>query len=375
MAEWARVTNTTIARYMKGVQQDLVAKQKLLALLDAAGRITRGVSGDGVRWDIEYREAPLTVNNGEQAIAPQRQDRYKQNFLDLAGYVVSDVMTKREKLKNGSGPSQIVDYFKKMVTRSTANLKRQFGEELYVDYSAAGNANRLAGFESWFGTNGTQTITSGVTRAANGADVVGTPSDTYGLLSTALANYGGSWTSQSGIDSSWPAGRGTLSFDFHSPAVVCYNSTAWSGAANDWASNCLKATRYGVTHMQRYDSGMTAVKKVFLDRGLYRSFLDKQDSKEHAWVENKYSLRAFGFESTFMQDGVEVTWEWGVPGAVGYGFNIENMELLSWQDDLFDTRGPTFESLNNAWHVIVDFLGQLRIDTPKNFMKLITIAA
>lgn len=373
--EWARILATTIAKYMKGVQVELVARQKLLALLESRGRITYGVSGDGVAWDVEYREIPLAVNNLEQAITPQRQDAYKQPFLDIAGYNVADVMTKRERLKNGSGPSQIVDYFKKMVTRSTRNLRRQFGEEFYVDSSASGNANRLSGFETFMATSGTVNISTGATRSANAADVVGYPSDTYAGLSTILGNYGGTWTSQAGIDSTWPAGRGTLNYDFFSPVIVCYNSTAWAGAANDWASNCLKATRYGVTHMQRYDDGATAVKKVFLDRGLYRSFLDKQDSKEHMYVESKYSLRAMGFESTFLQDGVEISWEWGIPGAVGYGFNVDNIELMSWQDDLFDVRGPTFEPLLNAWHVIVDFGGQVRFETPKFFMKLMTIAA
>ena len=375
MAEWARITNTTIAKYIKGVEVELRAKQILMALMDKKGRITRGVSGDGVKWQVEYREIPLTVNNGEQAITPQRQDAYKQCFLDIGGYLVADVMTKREKVKNGKGPSQIVDYFKTMVTRSTRNLRRQFGEELYVDTTASGNNGRISGLETMFGTTGTVNITSGATRSANAADVAGYPTNTYANVVCTLGNYGGSWTSQSNQATTWPAGHGTLSYDFFSPTIVCYNSTAWSGASNDWASNCLKATRYGITHMQRYDDDQTAVKKLILDRDLYRQFLDKQDSKEHAWITSNYDLRAMGFQETFKQDGVEVAWEYGVPGAVGYGVNIDNMELLSWQDDLFDVRGPIFNELNNAYHVVIDFLGQVKFTTPNKFMKLITIAA
>jgi len=375
MSEWARLTNTTIAKYIKGVQAELYANQILMALLDKMGRITYGVTGDGVRWDVEYREIPLQTNNGEQAITPQRQDAYKQCFLDIQGYTVADVMTKREQLKNAKGPSQIVDYFKNMVTRSSRNIKRQFGEELYVDSTASGNGARISGIETMMATNGTITISSGAQRSANAADVVGSPHQTYANITTDLGTYGGSWTSQSALATTWPAGHGTLSYDFFAPTIVCYNSTAWSGAANDWASNCLKATRYAITHMQRYDNSQKAVKKIILDRDLYRQFLDKQDSKEHAWINSNYSLRAMGFEEVIQQDGCEITWEYGVPGAVGYGFNLDNMELLSWQDDLFDVRGPKFDDLNNAWHLIVDFVGQVKFLTPRKFMKLITIAA
>lgn len=373
MAEWARLTNTTIAHYIKDVQAELTAKQILLALLKKAGRITYGMAGDGIKWDVEYREIPLTVNNGEQAVTPQRQDYVKQPFLDIAGYLVADVMTKREKVKNGKGPSQIVDYFKRMVTRSTKNLRRQFGEEFYIDSGASGNTGRLSGIETMMNTNGTVTIGSGAQEAANAADVAGFPHGTYANITTDPGNYGGSWTSQSGVATTWPAGHGTLSYDFFSPTIVCYSSTGFSGTTHDWDGQCLIATRYGITHMERYDNDQTAVKKIILDRDLYRRFLDKHDSKEHAYVQSNYSLRAMGFEQTFMQDGVEITWEYGVPGAVGYGFNIENMELMSWQDDLFDVRGPIFNELNNAYHVIVDFLGNVKFETPRKFLKLISI--
>lgn len=375
MAEWARLTATTIADYVKGVEDELSTKQILMAAMKKAGNISYNHGGDTHNWAVEYREIPLTVNNGEQTITPQRQDYIKRVSVPWIGYNVADSMTKREKLVNQKGPWQLVDYFKEMTQRAMRNFTRQFQEEFYIDSSATGNSGRLGGFETMFATNGTLTITSGAQRAANAADVVGYPNDTYAGLSTAIGTFG-SWATQSTISTAWPAGKGTLSFDYFSPVVVCYNSTAWAGAANDWASNCLKASRYTITHMQRYDKGdQKSIKLLLLDRDLYRQFLDKQDSKEHMWVNTEYSLRALGFKDTFMQDGAEVCWEWGVPGGVGYGLNVDNMELMAMQDTLFVSRGPTFESLNNAYHVIVDFLGQIKFITPSRFAKLITIAA
>jgi len=383
MAEWARLASTTIADYMKGVEDKLGTRNKLYGLIKAAGNVKYNCTGDGFKWEVEYREIPLTINNGEQQITPQRQDYVKQPGLDYIGYVVSDTMTKREKLKNAAGPSQLVDYFKEMAKRLERNALRRFTEEFYVDSSATGNAGRLSGIETMMATNGTVDITQTGTqvpasRSANAADVVGYPSDTYAGLSTILANYGGTWRfpSSASISGTWPAGVGDLSVDFYSPTIVCYNSTAWAGATNTWADNCLKATRYMITHMQRYDQAdEVALGKVFLDRDLYRQFLDKQDSKEHAYVQSNYSLRAMGFEDVFQQDGTEITWEWGIPAGVGYGFSVKNMELRSMQDRLWETSDVEFARLNNSYYVVGDFYGQQKYHSPRKFAKLITIAS
>lgn len=383
MSEWARLASTTIADYMKGVEEKLGTHNKLYALLKKAGQIKYNCTGDGFKWQVEYREVPLIINNGEQAITPKREDYVKQCSLDYIGYLVDDSMSKREKLKNASGPSQLVNYIEEMAKRLERNAIRRFTEEFYVDSGASGNTGRMSGIETIMATNGTCTITQSTTgsvasRSANAADVAGYPSVTYAGISTILNNYGGSWTfpSTGTISSCWPAGVGDLTTDFFSPVVVCYNSTAWAGSTNTWADNCLKATRYLITHMQRYNFGPDdSVTKVMLDRDLYRQFLDKQDSKEHAYVESNYSLRAMGFEDVFQQDGCEITWEWGVPSGVGYGFNIKNMELRSMQDRLWEISDIEFARLNNMYYVVGDFHGQMKFGSPNRFAKLITIAA
>lgn len=383
MSEWARLSATTIADYMKGVEDKLGTRNKLYGLLKKAGNIKMNCTGDGFKWQVEYRENGLTVNNGEQQITPARQDYVKQASLDYIGYVVSDMMTKREKLKNASGASQLVDYYEEMGKRLERNALRRFTEEFYTDSTATGNAGKLSGIETMMKTNGTvdttQTTTGNVaSRAANGADVVGYPSQTYAGLSTQLNNYGGSWTfpSTAVIAGIWPAGKGDLTTDFFSPTIVCYNSTSFSGATNTWADNCVTSTRYLITHMQRYNQGDdSAVSKVFLDRDLYRQYLNKQESKEHAYVQSNYSLRSLGFEEVFQQDGTEVTWEWGIPAGVGYGFNVENMQIRSMQDRLWDVSPVEFQRLNNAYTVVADFHGQMKFQSPRKFAKLITIAS
>lgn len=378
MAEWARLANSTISNYMRGVETKLGTKNRFWAMLQKTGNIKYGEAGTDINWAVEYREVPLATNNMEQAVIPQRNDYVQRASIAPVGYAPSDMMTDREKLINGKGRSQLIDYFEEMAKRIERNATRQLREEVYVDSSASGNSQRLSGMETMMAATQTLDLTSATVagRTANQADVVMYPNDTYAGLSTILGNYAGSWSSitttsvSTAVKTAWPANKGTLSFDFFSPVGVLYDSSTWGGTANTWEQCCLFATRYMVVHMQRYNDDVTAVNKVFLDRDLYRSFLDKQDSKEHMYVESEYSLRAMGFEDTFMQDGVEISWEWGIPAAVGYGLNFAHVNYHSYFDTLWDIEGPTRQMLNKAYVVVANTFGNLRFDTPKYFAKL-----
>lgn len=371
--EWARLVSTTITDYAKGSEDALMAKRILLAAMKKKGLIKYNCGGDGFAWQVPYRIAQLTVNDGETPVTPARQDRYKRATLDYVSYTIADMMTKREKLKN-RGPAALINYFEEMTPNLLSDATQRFSEELYVDSSAAGNAGRLSGIETMMALNGTVTVTSGAQRSANAADVVGYPNDTYAGLSTVLGNYSGSWNSQTALASTWPNGTGELGYDFFSPIVVNYTSTAFNGSADTWAEQCVEATRFLVTQMNRYTDNRGGLKAVLLDRELYRQYLGKLDPKERINTTSQLGLRALGFEDTFNQDGVDITWEFGMPAAVGYGYNIENMELRSMQDRIFKVDGPEWNQIQRAYTVIVDFLGQLKFHSPRFFGKLAALA-
>lgn len=376
MAEWARLTATTIADYAKGYEDKLLAKRILLAAMKKKGNISYNRGGDTFTWQVPYRLAALTVNDGETPITPARQDRFKRATLDYIGYTLADMMTKREKLKN-KGTAALIDYYSEMSQMLMSDAGQRFSEELYVDSSATGNSGRLTGVESMMALNGTVTITSGAQRSANAADIVGYPNDTYAGLSTALGNYAGSWgttTAQTGVSSTWPAGGGELSYDFYSPIVVNYTSTSFSPSTHDWANQCVEATRYLITHMNRYVQDRGSMKAILMDRDLYRQYLNKLDSKERINTSSELGLRSLGFEDTFSQDGVDITWEYGMPASVAYAYNIDNMELRSMQDVIFETVGPKYNELQQAYYVIVDFYGQLKFHSPRFFGKLAALA-
>lgn len=371
--EWARLVSTTITDYAKGAEDALMAKRILLAAMKSKGQIKYNCGGDGFAWQVPYRIAQLTVNDGETPVTPARQDRYKRATLDYVSYTIADMMTKREKLKN-RGPAALINYFEEMTPNLLNDATQRFSEELYVDSSATGNSGRLSGIETMMATNGTVNVTSGAQRSATAADVAGYPNDTYAGLSTVLGNYSGSWGTQSGLSSTWPNGTGELGYDFYSPVIVNYTSSSFNGTADTWTEQCVEATRFMITQMNRYTDNRGGLKTVLLDRELYRLYLNKLDSKERLLTESKLGLRSLGFQDTFQQDGVDITWEFGMPTAVGYGYNIENMELRSMQDRIFKVDGPEWNQIQRAYTVIVDFLGQLKFHSPRFFGKLITLA-
>jgi hypothetical protein len=56
-------------------------------------------------------------------------------------------------------------------------------------------------------------------------------------------------------------------------------------------------------------------------------------------------------------DGAEVIWEYGVPASTGYGFNIEHIELMAMQEELFKLYGPQFNLADLSHRFLVLFLG------------------
>lgn len=376
MAEWARVVNTTIKDYLYGEEDKLMANRKLLAMIKSKGNIEYNKGGDGFQWQVPYKRAPLTVNNGEQPVSPSRQDRWKDAVLDFQGYAISDMMTKREKLKN-TGRAALVKVFEQMLPRAMDDFRAKFSEELYIDSGATGNSGRITGIESMMGSTQTVNVGTGAARTANAADVVGYPNATYAGLSTVLANYSGTWGStagQTGIASTWPAGRGDEGYDFWSPTIVNYTSSAFNNSANTWAQNCVSAIRYMIDHLGRYLNEEGPLDMILLDRDLYRQFKEKLDPSQRIVVQNNLGLRALGFKDTIELDGVDITSEFGMPSSVGYGFNVGNMTMRSMQDKLFDAEGPVWVLLQRAYVVIIDCLCQLKFQSPRYFGKLVSLA-
>lgn len=373
MAEWSGVVNTRTRDYVKGEQDNTIRNRKALAMLEEKGRLVfNAMHGDGDhQWQVEYKNSPVEAYGDAGTISYVRHDRWKKLVVNTRGYRATDMMTIKEKLTMG-GPNQLIDRYAKIVPNLVKDLRNKLGLELYIDGYASGNDNRFIGMESFFGT--------GTTVAA---DLLATPSDTYGGLSTALGNYGGTWSSDLGTGNypnanaatDWPNGTGDAEYDFNSPKVVNWSSTGWgTGGSTTWEDNCEKAVRQAIdwTVVSSGPEGSTDL--VLLDSRLYTQFKNKFAGRERVSVTSNGPLTLkYGFSDVMNLDGVDISSEYGVPANIGYGMNFDEMELKFVQDQMYEVMGPDWDPGNAAYVYALFTFGNFTF-RPKAFFKLKNVA-
>lgn len=344
MAEWSRVLSTTIRNYLRDVEVNIMRNRRLLAMLRENGRISYKWSGEQMEWRVQYRRVPMTGYADMDVVTFSRQDRWKIANLDWRGYSIADAMSKKEKLMNKSDEA-IIKLYSETTELLVQDIEDAFCEEYYVDGTTAANSKKMHGIESFLATGGSVTVAAGYKA----------PSQTYAGLKTDLGNYGGTWTG------SWPDGVGdtTQSYDFWSPILLDYtHATAWSDGVT-WANNCRQVLRVGIIKAQRNKAKKGQLEFILVDDAMYRQLLDKVTGSERIIVDRgeKSKLTYLGFRDVINLDGVDVTWEYGIPAATGYGFNTMQMETRSLQDQLFVNDGPDYDPVTKTWRFAIDFFG------------------
>lgn len=371
--DWARAIGTTITNYLKQEELATFRKFKVFALLENSGNVSYNQSGLGVNWQVRYRNQPVQGNNGETPRVFSRQNLWLDANLGWRGYQVPDAIYKREMLEN-RGQQALINVAGGMAQRLKESMEQHLAGEVYVDGDAAGNELRFHGLESFLATNGTVDITTGAQNTtAAAADMFGWPSDTYAGIQTGLGAVAGGQ-----LSGSWPNGVADPEYDFYSPIVVNYTSTAFkatTGATtNTWADNCVVATREGIHQAKRNDTRESQIDMVVMDRAMFIDYLNKLDSKERTIVTRTNGLKSFGFTDVFEQDGVEISTEYGVPSGCGYGLSISNMELLCMNSQLMEAEGPDYLIDTQAYRYVVSVLANLKFKSPRNFFALKALA-
>lgn len=357
MAEWTRIVNTTIHKYIRDVEVNILRNRKLLALFKERGRIQFNLSGDLQDWKVRYKRAPMQGYADADTLTFSRRNRWQTAQLPWRGYAATDSMTKMERLQNKSTEA-IVKIYSEIASNLMDDMDDQFGDELYIDGNAAGNSKRLHGIESFLSVSG-----------VSPAGFVGLPNDTYAGLQTALGALGGGWTVNGSSQTTWPTGTGDAHYDFWSPLVVDYTNPGWSPATKTWQSTCKEAMRYGILKAKKNKSKKGMLDVILHNDELYRQFLNNLDASERLVVQraDKQGLYALGFTDVVNFDGVDVTSEYGVPANVGYGWSLENLELDSLQGQMFVPEGPDLDIATQSYRFSIDFFGNMRMN-PRNFM-------
>ena len=365
-SDWARSIATTIVNHLREEEIASLRKYNLFSLLEGSGNVRMNMSGRGFDWEIQYRNHRPSGNNGETPRSFSRENLWKKAESEYRGYQVTDAIFRKEMLENRSA-SALVNVAGKLASRLLTSMEQYVAKEWVQDGALTANALRFHGIESFMGTDGTVNIATGAKRSANAADMFGYPSDSYAGVNTELGYYGGA--QNSGI---WPNGDTDSEYDFFSPVIVNYTSTAFG--SNNWGSNCVKAIREAIHQTRRNDTKEDQVDLVLLDRRLYIDLMNTLDSKERVIVSRQNGLRGYGFTDVFEIDGVEISSENSVPANTGYGLAVGNVELLCMNSNLFESEGPFYDEVTQQYRYVVSHLGNLKWKSPRNFFKLTSLA-
>lgn len=377
-----RTLTTVIRKHMREVEPEMLREHRLTAKLENDGRVITGVGGAGFDWPVQYRLHEVNDNNGTDPRNFVAQDLWLIANLEYRGYQVTDAISKKEKLA-AQGSEAIIKVAAGLVDRLKTSIRETFARELYIDGEASGNTKRIHGMESMFGVSvGGATVMEGLNYSTGSAEdatsttYVMNPDDTYAGLSTILGNYGGAQ-----ISGVFPLGVAEPQRDFWAPVIVNTGSDYFDGTTDGWSSNAKEALSFGIINSQRNSAMSDQMDMVLMDRSMYFLARNRLTDAERIIVTNKTGLRSFGFKHVFEIDGVECSWEYGIPltstvrtaGTVSapaaYGYNTSNMTLFSMQSELFKVEGPEYDIDTQHDKVVVDFLGNLKFSSPRRFVK------
>ena len=359
MAEWSRVLNTTIHKYIRDREDNVMRNRKLLAMLKSRGRVTFNESGDLLDWKVRFKRSPMQGFADSDTLTFPRKDRHKTAQIDWRGYAATDSMTKRERLMN-KNTEAIIKTYSEIATMLMDDMEDQFSDELYIDGNATGNTKRIHGLESFLGAG-----------SPASAGYIAAPSDTYAGLTTGLGDYGGSWSVNGSSQVEWPTGTGDAHYDFWSPTLVDYTDTAWAASTKTWPNTCREALRYAIVKSRKNKSKRGQVDVTFLENELYRQFEEKLEANERLVIQRgeEDGLYKLGFKDVINFEGCDITSEYGVPSLTGYGLCMDACELRSLQGQLFVAEGPDVDISTQSSRFSIDFYGNMRFN-PRNFFKL-----
>ena len=366
---WARLSATTLAQHLTDIENATMREHPFLLLLQNNGLIKYNDYGNGFDWSVKFRKPDVQGFDGENPIDFKSKNIHKKAKLEWRGYVSTETMSEKEFLANRD-QAAIVKTFDNMINELTESMEQFLPTECFKDGSAAGNEHCWHGFETMYGYDGTLNVTTGEQRTANAADIVAYPSGTYAGISTELGEYGGDQRlSPNGQAAVWPNYVADPEFDFWSPLIVNYNSTAFSAQTHDWVNQGHEAVSYAITHAQRNQNMKEHTTQAFMARNLWQPFTTKIRDKERIAVTSSLALRSLGFTNTIEWDGCEFTWDNAVPQSECYGIPLKLCQLRCMRSKLLYPEGPIWNFEKRRFQAAVTTLSNLRFKSPRNFWK------
>ena len=389
----ARISTSTINKYVKQEIAPIFRKSVLLGMLKARGRIKYKVGGLNIVWPVRYLRRPIRNILGAVTSTSFPNTSTKiQATMPWAAYDMGESIAKLEKLVNQGSEVQIYNLYESVLKELLADFTEQWRLRLWQDGTQA--TGELMGILSMFGGSSTPTVDgiyngAGTYTASTGRDgaynaTTGTGgtsawwccnasnNTTYAGVSTALGakvnDYSNSDTTQN-----YPLGYFSPGYNFFSPLYIDYNSKKFvpnsqiSSTRNGWDTQWQQAinalgTYQGILQNQPIDC-------IVLDPNLMRQAQDSTIAQQRFVVSDSSEMRSLGFK-TLEYNGVELLTEFGVPAGMGFSLQFDKLNYYCMQSQLIerteDTDVVTSEDL-----IKFDNYGQLWAESPAYFGALV----
>ena len=369
MAEDSQLLLAQAKKYFREASDLTIRSRLWLAMMEEYGVIEYNADGFDANWDVVYAQPEFSQYGDDDDVTFSNHRALKQATIDIRGYVGTDKLTLKQSLMN-RGEGAIVKLLSNKAKQLVKAARDTMAGELYVDGNATGNTNRFHGILSFMGA-GTCAATDRVAKC----------NDTYAGLSTVQANYGGTWSSDLGtgnypnatLATDWPDGKGDSKYDFFSPILANYSSTAWPSGGTTWADNCVDTLR-AVAGWLRVNTGDEDVPVCFLlDKKMMRDFKTNRDPTLRTLVPHKAS-QDLGFEDVLTFEGCALKAEYNATAGVGYAVTTSMMEMFLLTDSLFDDNDSPKKDWETGNYLFkLHNFGNMRFQ-PKYFAQLKAIA-
>lgn len=366
--EHVELVRASAPKYFKG-ESDLTFRNRMwLALMEKYGVIDYGVDTSyACVWNVVNKLPDVSTFGDSGDINFDEHSALAQLTVNVRGYKATDRLPKKQYLLNKGNKTKISNLYRMKSEHLLKAMRYNVCAEVYTDGYATNNTHRFIGLESFMGAG---TVAAG--------DRIAMTSDTYGGLSTALGNAGGTW-SDSGVAASqynstlsndFPFGQGSSEYDYVSPLLVNWSSTAWPSTSTSFVDNCEDMLRFTILAQRHRGAleGSTAPLVALFGTGLYNDFLTFYSARNHQQIPIPEAVE-LGFPETINFEGSWISHDYNCEVNTGYLLAPEMMELFTPQGQLFDVEGPEWSTPDQAFLYIVSLFGNLRFQ-PKFFAKM-----
>lgn len=349
--EWIGIVNTNSKKFFKGAQDNTVRGRLLLAMAQKRKRLTYNESGYAMQFGIKFTHPEVRAYGDGGLVDFERSDLFRQLSLDWRGYITADMMTSKEYHMNKGNEALIKRYARIMPDLETA-MREKMSAELYIDGNATGNDNRWHGAESWAGAG---------TCAAG--DIVAVPDDNYAGFDTDLQSEGGTWSTDlstkpnSTIATDWPEGTGDPEYDWYSPLLLNWSSTAWTGTAT-FISTGERVLRRGCLFQSARcgEGGFPTI--AMLAGHLFYDLENLYSTRSNIFVPHKES-QDLGFQGVLSLDGLAIHHEYGVAVNTGWLLNLSKMKIRCLGNMLMMPDGPHWDPRTQSYLFSVGNFGNI----------------